>query len=91
MDNTSKPSLEKVPDFVMKLYNEINANIRFTDEISFKLLGLVPFISGAGIAGLDGSNLQSTPYGALISFFAAIITSAYLSGNIEIYKYVTFG
>ena len=54
MDNSS------VPD-VMKLYSEINANIRFTDEISFKLLGLVPFVSGAGILGISLSNLVSSP------------------------------
>jgi len=30
-------------------YKEICANIRATDEISFKLLGLVPITSGAGI------------------------------------------
>jgi hypothetical protein len=76
MGNDSNLNSEKAFDNVMKLYNEINENIRFTDEISFKLLGLVPLISGAGIAGLILSNLNFTPYGALISFFAAIVTSA---------------
>jgi len=83
MDNSS------VPD-VMKLYSEINANIRFTDEISFKLLGLVPFVSGAGILGISLSNLVSSPYAALISFFAAIVTFALFMWeikNIEICKW----
>ncbi len=64
-----------VPD-VMKLYSEINANSRFTDEISFKLLGPVPFLSGDGIFGLALSDYTSSPYAALIPFFAAIVTFA---------------
>ena len=69
MDKNSIPELDK-------LYSEINANIRFTDEISFKLLGLVPFVSGAGIFGLTLSDLTSSPFATLISFFAAIVTFA---------------
>jgi hypothetical protein len=69
MDNNSIPELDK-------LYSETNANIRFTDEISFKLLGLVPFVSGAGIFGLTISDLTSSPFATLISFFAAFVTFA---------------
>ena len=32
-----------------KIYEQICQNIRFTDDISFKLLGLVPIFSGTGI------------------------------------------
>ena len=38
-------------------YTEICSHIRTTDEISFKLLGLVPLVSGIGIVVLlDRSN-----------------------------------
>lgn len=30
-------------------YTNLNTNIRFTDDISFKLLGLVPLFSGSGM------------------------------------------
>lgn len=33
-----------------KVYENLHANIRFTDEISFKLLAFVPLISGTAIA-----------------------------------------
>jgi hypothetical protein len=58
-------------------YNEICTNIRTTDEISFRLLGLVPLISGAGIFGLStDSKFASSPISVLISFFAAVVTFA---------------
>ena len=38
-------------------YTEICSHIKTTDEISFKLLGLVPLVSGIGIVVLlDRSN-----------------------------------
>jgi len=43
---------------VKTIYSEVCTNIRTTDEISFKLLGLVPFASGAGIIGI--STLDKT-------------------------------
>ncbi len=43
-DQTDKPLLD--------LYKEICNNIRVTDDISFKLLGLVPILSGVGSTAL---------------------------------------
>ena len=74
-NNTIHPPV-KDAEIIMKIYNEINTNIRFTDEISFKLLGLVPFVSSLGILGLSMSDLTQSPVAALISIFAAIVTSA---------------
>jgi hypothetical protein len=56
-----------------KLYEQINANIRATDEISFKLLGLVPLVSGAALGTLvlkDASGLGTRLSPALITLFA---------------------
>lgn len=51
-------------------------NIRTTDEISFKLLGLVPFASGVGIIGI--STLDKTSLipevRLLVALFAMTIT-----------------
>ena len=56
-------------------YSEICTNIRTTDEISFRLLGLVPLVSGAVIFGVSlDANFASSPFSILISFFAAIVT-----------------
>lgn len=56
-------------------YQQICENIRFTDSISFKLLGFVPLISTGSITGLvttlDASNGWYVFY---ISLFAALIT-----------------
>lgn len=57
-------------------YTHLNANIRFTDDISFKLLGLVPLFSGSGIlvALLKSEYIWSpaiygmAAFGALITF-----------------------
>ncbi len=37
---------------VKRYYGELCSNIRATDDISFKLLGFVPLISGVGIIGV---------------------------------------
>jgi hypothetical protein len=37
---------------VERYYGELCSNIRATDDISFKLLGFVPLISGVGIIGV---------------------------------------
>ena len=42
----------EIPDWVIDAYKEICANIRNTDEISFKLLGIVPFSAGVGAGAL---------------------------------------
>ena len=47
-------------DVAMDVYQDICNNIRVTDEISFKLLGIVPLASGVGAAALtlaDKTNL----------------------------------
>lgn len=58
-------------------YTQICQDIRFTDDISFKLLGLVPFLSGSGIITvlLKREMLWSEAiyvislFGALLIFF----------------------
>ena len=60
-------------------YAEICTDIRTTDDISFKLLGLVPLVSGAGIfAVLDllGGEPASWPTTVFASLFGAAITFA---------------
>jgi hypothetical protein len=57
------------PDAV---YQQIHENIRTTDDISFKLMSLVPLITGAAISLLAKSSI---PWGVkcFISAFAAIV------------------
>ncbi len=80
---TEQPADKKKIDEVRKievastLYRETCNNIRATDEISFKLLGLVPLISGAGIFFISLSKeFASSPFAVIISFFGAIVTAA---------------
>src|SRR5687767_13187332 len=40
------------PEHLLEMYKEIGANIRATDEISFKLLEFVPLSSGVGAGAL---------------------------------------
>jgi hypothetical protein len=56
-------------------YEQICNNIRFTDEISFKLLGLVPLISGSAIVVilLKGETVWS-PAIYFLSLFGALVT-----------------
>jgi hypothetical protein len=64
---------------VDRYYGELCSNIRATDDISFKLLGFVPLISGAGIIGvLSAKEKLSLPPAAvvLIALFAATVTTA---------------
>ena len=42
-----------------KLYEQLNTSIRTTDDISFKLLGLVPLISGAALGALVLKDTQA--------------------------------
>lgn len=57
------------------LYREVCANIRVTDDISFKLLGFVPLVSGAGIVVvLIQSSVQWSPAIYLISMLGAGVT-----------------
>jgi len=69
-----------------RVSSETRAQIAKTDDISFKLLGLVPLVSGAGLLtlalGKDASPLAKAgdllPMGAsvliLLAFFAAFVT-----------------
>lgn len=64
----------QLPD---RCWQEICAHIRTTDDISFKLLGLVPLVSIAGIAAsLLKAEPKFTPLLALLSLFAATVTLA---------------
>jgi hypothetical protein len=56
-----------------KIYAELRASIRETDAISFKLLGLVPLVSGAALVGLVKTAFP-LPAAMVVSFFAAGIT-----------------
>jgi hypothetical protein len=63
-----------------KLYEQLSANIRATDDISFKLLGLVPLVSGAALGTLllkdaqpMGERLSPTLI-TLFALFAAAVT-----------------
>src|SRR6266487_1755543 len=59
------------------VYAETCANIRATDEISFKLLGIVPLLSGATLVTffLKGPvAVEKAPLIITLSLFAALIT-----------------
>jgi hypothetical protein len=62
---------------LLDVYHEVCTNIRTSDDISFKLLGLVPLISGSGAAILSLNKIWaqtgSIPI-LLISMVAALIT-----------------
>jgi hypothetical protein len=60
-------------------YKQLLADIRITDDISFKLLGFVPLVSGGGILASSVASLfvQSeawSPALVFVSVFAAIVT-----------------
>ncbi|HSK63211.1 MAG TPA: hypothetical protein VK893_05200 [Pyrinomonadaceae bacterium] len=56
-------------------YTNLNTNIRFTDDISFKLLGLVPLFSGAGIlVAIMRSEYLWSPAIYAVGAFGALIT-----------------
>jgi hypothetical protein len=59
-----------------KLYAELCSSIRTTDEISFKLLGLVPLVSGAGIVLALDDNRPWSPMTIFIGLFGAAVTFA---------------
>lgn len=66
------------------LYREICASIRTTDDISFKLLGFVPLVSGAGIvAALLGSDVLWSPAIYLISLLGAGITFGFFRWELK--------
>src|SRR6266571_2454828 len=73
-------------------FQELCAHIGTTDEISFKLLGLVPLVSGAGIAAVFlKAEVQPSALICLLSLFAAIVTMALFCWerrNIQICKWL---
>lgn len=63
--------------FILKVYEEVCTNIRTSDDISFKLLGLVPLISSSGAAILTLSKIwpdTSSIAILLISLVAMAVT-----------------
>ena len=69
-------STRSVEEREIKIYDELCNNIRVSDDISFKLLGLVPLISGSGAAilTLKGITHQAAAATIAISGIAAAIT-----------------
>jgi hypothetical protein len=56
-------------------YTNLNTNVRFTDDISFKLLGLVPLFSGSGIlVAVMKSEYFWLPAIYAIAAFGALVT-----------------
>jgi len=71
--STTTPA-PQLPD---RRWQELCTHIRTTDDISFKLLGLVPLATIAGIAASQLKEQQKfTPLVALLSLFAAAVTVA---------------
>jgi hypothetical protein len=64
------------PEDGKQLYDQVCVNIRTTDDISFKLLGFVPLVSGVGISVLLSTNtgLSSLPVVVFIGLFGAVVT-----------------
>lgn len=59
------------------LYRELYGHLRGTDDVSFKLLGIVPLISGTGIVALFwGKDPVPGPVVSILSLFAASVTVA---------------
>jgi hypothetical protein len=58
------------------LYDQICTNIRVTDDISLKLLGFVPLVSGAGITVLLSTQtiLSSFWLSLFVGVFGAVVT-----------------
>lgn len=79
MDNQVQPPAADLEGnkFVVKVYEEICTNIRTSDDISFKLLGFVPLISGSGAAILTLGQIWGNTSNVavlLISIVASIVT-----------------
>lgn len=67
----------KLPaDVAKQLYDQVCASVRATDESSFKLLSLVPLVSGGGIAILLSTNttLARLPLVLFVGLFGAVVT-----------------
>ena len=62
-------------------YEQICADIRFTDNVSLKLLGFVPLVTGAGIftvlfAGPGRDAREAAILGGFVGLLGAIVTFA---------------
>lgn len=60
-----------------RLYQEICASIRATDDISFKLMGFVPLVSGATLLTFflrEPIRPEQAPLVAALALFAALVT-----------------
>lgn len=55
-------------------YSEICTDIRTTDDISFKILGLVPFVSVTALATIIGTHQLRFPALIYIGVFGAVLT-----------------
>lgn len=81
---------------VLVRYEQICADIRFTDELSLKLLGFVPLVTGAGIfvvllGGSDRSWWQAAVLGGFVGVLGAIVTFAIYRWelrNVEFCRYL---
>lgn len=75
------------PNAVWNRYQEICNDIRTTDDISFKILGLVPFVSGAALATILGTNHLTHADLIYIGLLGAVLTFGFYRWelrNIEI-------
>jgi hypothetical protein len=71
------PEISELPaDVATQLYDQVCASVRATDESSFKLLSLVPLVSGGGIAILLSTNttFARLPLVVFVGFFGAVVT-----------------
>jgi hypothetical protein len=59
-----------------EIYAQLNEIVRATDEISFKLLGLVPIVSAAGIGLFAHAGKARIGATIFVSAFAAVATRA---------------
>jgi hypothetical protein len=78
LTETNELSTSSKAPTVDRVYAEISASVRTTDDISFKLLGLVPLISGGGIFLLLDASKQPdwSPVTIFIALFGAVATFA---------------
>jgi hypothetical protein len=78
MDEAQDDAKGKMDAQLVALYRDLVENIRVTDDVSFKLLGTVPLLSGIGSGALSlleksGHSLNDVTVIAL-SFAGAVIT-----------------
>jgi hypothetical protein len=81
MATTEADSDRTVVLTVEQRYVQMCTDIRFTDDISLKLLGLIPLVSGAGIlavlfAGPERSRSEAALLGGFVGVLGAVVTFA---------------